>query len=201
MTSAPPRPDVPLLSGLDLVLRTKRLVLRPLVEADADSLWPYVSDPELPRHMSWTAHTARHETLDFVRSRIEALAAGTELTLAIVHEGRVHGCIGLHGITWELRAWRVDRGELGYWLGPPLRGRGLVTEAARALVDFGFGTLGMHKIMVGCVEENEGSRRVIEKLGFRFVGRLVDDVWRDGRWWTHLHYELLAAEWAARPGA
>jgi [ribosomal protein S5]-alanine N-acetyltransferase len=198
MISAPPRADIPAPSELEPVLRTERLVLRPFVEDDVESLWPYVSDPELARHMSWAAHTQRHETLDFVRSRIEAAAAGTDLTLAVVHDDRAQGCIGLHGMAWEMRAWRVDRAELGYWLAPPLWGRGLITEAARAVVDFGFATLGLHKITVGCLDGNQGSQRVIEKLGFRFVGRLVDDAWRDGAWWSHLRYELLAAEWAAR---
>ena len=41
-----------------------------------------------------------------------------------------------------------------------------------------------------------GSRRVIEKLGFRLIGRLEDDVWRDGRWWSVLAYELTQSEWS-----
>ena len=54
----------------------------------------------------------------------------------------------------------------------------------------------MYKITVGCVAENIASRRVIEKVNFRPVARLEDDVWRDGRWWTMLHYELTASEWS-----
>ena len=55
-----------------------------------------------------------------------------------------------------------------------------------------FETLGLHKVIVGCLADNDASRRVIEKLGFRFVGRFEDDVYRDGRWHAHLRYELLA---------
>jgi ribosomal-protein-serine acetyltransferase len=60
----------------------------------------------------------------------------------------------------------------------------------------GFELIGLHKVTVGCIAENAGSRRVIEKLGFRPVGRLEDDVWRDGCWWSVLRYELTASEWS-----
>ena len=96
----------------------------------------------------------------------------------------------------ELGAIRVDRAELGYWLAPALWGQGYVTEAARALVQYGFDIVGLHKVTVGCVERNVGSRRVIEKIGFALVGRAIDDVWRDGRWETLLRYELLARDYS-----
>jgi len=113
---------------------------------------------------------------------------------AIEHEGRAQGCIGLD-VEWQLRVLRVDRGELGYWLAPSLWGKGLMTEVASAVVRFGFDTIGLHKVSTRCFVDNPASRRVIEKAGFRFVGRAEDDVWRDGRWITHLKYELTAPEW------
>src|SRR5690606_12618906 len=114
----------------------------------------------------------------------------------VEHEGAVVGSIGLTGITWAVLATRFDRGTLGYWLSRGLWGRGLVTEAATAVTAWGFEALGLHKITVSCFEPNLGSRRVIEKVGYRFVGRSEDDVWRDGQWYAHLHYELTAADWA-----
>jgi len=203
MSSAPPRPEIPEVDKLDLVLRTPRLVLRPPVAGDVDGLWPFVSDPDLPRMMSWSAHKSKDETAAFLKIVTEAMAGGSDLNWIIEHEGKVAGTIGLDGIRFQFRAWRVDRAEIGYWLAPPLWGQGLMTEAATAVVRFGFETLGLHKVTVGCLEENAASRRVIEKLGFRYVGRLIDDVWRDDRWWSHLRWELTAAEWAdewaARP--
>jgi len=194
--SAPPPTNPPSLDELDLVLVTPRLRLRPLQEADADALWPWVSDPELPRMMSWAAHADRSETLGYIRSAQAALAAGTGATWAIEHAGRVVGTTSLHELQRTLRAWRVDRAELGYWIAPALRGQGLVTEAAHAVVSAGFDAIGLHKITVGCLAENVGSRRVIEKLNFRPVGRLDDDVWRDDRWWSVLRYELTRGEWS-----
>jgi len=194
--SAPPPTAPPSLDELDLVLATPRLRLRPVQEADADDLWPWVSDPALPRMMSWTAHTDRSETTGYLRAARAEFVAGAGVTWAIEHAGRVVGTASLHELRRQLRAWRVDRAELGYWIAPALLGNGLMTEAARAVVSAGFDAIGLHKITVGCIAENAGSRRVIEKLGFRPVGRLEDDVWRDGRWWSVLRYELTRAEWS-----
>jgi ribosomal-protein-alanine N-acetyltransferase len=202
--STAPRAESPKLTDLDLVVRTPRLVLRPISEDDADDLWPFVSDPDFPRLMMWSAHKSRADTVAFARWAAEALKNGTHLTWVIgatEHGGRARGCISLDGITWQLLAWRVDRAELGYWLAPPLHGQGLVSEAAQAAVRFGFETLGLHKMTVSCLEENEASRRVIEKLGFRFLARQVDDMWRHERWWSLLRYEMTAGEYAAARAA
>lgn len=179
------------LESLDLALTTPRLRLRPLSQADADAIWPWVSDPELPRQMTWNAHKDRSETLAFLRRTEAALADGTSVVWGIVHEGTLCGAIGLHDITWHWFAWRMDRAELGYWIGPPFQGRGLATEAARAVLDFAFTTLRLHKVTVGCFDENAASRRVIEKLAFRYCGTRRDHAFKDDRWHDHRDYELL----------
>lgn len=194
-SSAPPRERIPRLDDLDLVLTTARLRLRPFRDADVDDLWPFVSDPELTRMMSWAAHTDRSQTVAFVAWTKDGFARGSDVVWAIEVAGRAMGCISLDGIQFAMRAWRVDHAELGYWIAPPLWGKGMMTEAAQAVVRCGFEALGLHKIYVRCITENVGSRRVIEKLGFRRVGRHEDDVWRDGRWWSVLSYELTASEW------
>ena len=194
--SGPPRTAIPRLDQLDLVLITPRLRLRPFEDRDVDDLWPFVSDPELPRMMTWVAHTERAQTLAFIQWTREALARGTNAAWAIEVDGRAMGCISLDDIRFALRGVRVDRAELGYWVAPPLWGKGVATEAAQAVVRCGFETIGLHKITVRCFVENDASRRVIEKLGFRLIGRLEDDTWRDGRWWSMLRYELTASEWS-----
>jgi ribosomal-protein-alanine N-acetyltransferase len=197
-----PRSTIPELARLPLVIDTPRLRLRPFTEDDIEAVWPTVSDPEFPRYMSWHAHSDRASMRAFVQRITAAIADGTGATWAIVHDGRPVGCIGFDNITWELGAVRVDRAELGYWLVKAAWNRGMMTEAATAIVRFGFETLGLHKITVRCFLQNAASRRVIEKVGFRYVGRLEDDVWRNGRWWSHLRFELTAQEWRdVQPGS
>lgn len=196
--SAPPRPTIPKLIDLALEIATPRLVLRPWTdsEADVEAMWRYASQPAFPKQMSWAAHADRAETLAFIRSTIASREDNRGVTWAITHGGEVIGSISLDGIRWQFAAWRIDRAELGYWLGTEYWNRGLMTEAAHHVLVFAFETLGLHKVTIGCLETNVGSRRVIEKLGFRHIGRLEDDVWRDGAWHTHLRYEQTAALWS-----
>jgi RimJ/RimL family protein N-acetyltransferase len=65
-----------------------------------------------------------------------------------------------------------QRAELGYWIGVPLWRRGYATEAARAVVEFGFANLGLHRIHAHYFAENKASGRVLEKIGMRPEGRL-----------------------------
>lgn len=194
--SAPPRTTIPTLSELPLELATKRLTLRPFTLDDVNGLWPHVSDPRLPPLMSWNAHASKDETRAFVATCIEGVANNTGVVWAIEHERDFVGAIGLAGIKFQMAAWRIDRAELGYWIGIPFQRSGYMTEAAAEVVRFGFETLGLHKITVGCLEENAGSRKIIERLGFRFIGRHEDDVWRDDAWHTHLRYEMLASSYS-----
>jgi RimJ/RimL family protein N-acetyltransferase len=70
-----------------------------------------------------------------------------------------------------------------------------MSEAATAALRFAFEMLGLHKVTIGCVEGNEASRAIIEKLGFRFLAIQQEDFYRFGRWWDHRRYELTASEW------
>lgn len=194
-TSPPPRAEIPKLSALPLAIDTARLKLRPISPSDVDDLWPYISDPTFPRYMTWAAYEDRDAARAKFQSFADELAAGTSVVWTIEHGGTASGLVGLHGITWQQGAWRVDRGELGYWLAPRLAGQGLMSEAALAVTAWCFETLGLHKVTVGCIEDNLASKRVIEKLGFRFVGRSEEHAYRDGTWLHHLDYELTAAEW------
>jgi RimJ/RimL family protein N-acetyltransferase len=195
MASAPPRVPIPKVSDLPLIIETPRLVLRPLELGDADALLPFASDPEVSKMLSWDPHKDRSETVAFLERVIAARTEGTSIAWAIVFEGQVVGVISIDGIRWEFRAWRMDKAEIGYWLGRPFWGRGLMSEAATAALRFAFEMLGLHKVTIGCVEGNEASRAIIEKLGFRFLAIQQEDFYRFGRWWDHRRYELTASEW------
>lgn len=197
MESAPPRADIPVLASLPLVIEGSKFRLRPVALADVDDLWPYVSDRELPKHMSWRAHADKSETLAFVQSQIEALAAGRVINWAVEIAGKASGLVTLSGITWQFSTdWRVDRAELGYWLGAPFWGQGITGEAALLATKFGFETLGLHKITIGHMDGNEPSKRIIEGLFFRHIGLQLEDAWKNGAWQHHHRYELTSGEWS-----
>jgi RimJ/RimL family protein N-acetyltransferase len=195
MPSPPPRDPIPVLAELPLVIDTPRLHLRPQRDSDAESLFRYTSDSSLTPFVTWATHRDIEETRQWLRDAKARFDAGTHMVWTIEHEGDACGAISLLGITWTVRAVRWDRAELGYWIAPPLWGKGLMTEAATAITRWGFETLGLHRITVGCIAQNVGSRRVIEKIGYRFLCRQDEDAWKDGRWLDHLRYELTVTEW------
>lgn len=190
-----PRSPIPILSRLPLSIETARCKLRPWRADDLEAIWPAVSDPAFPRYMSWEAHKDKAETREWLEHAERVVGTNEEVMWAIEHEGKAIGSVGFHDITWQVRAFRFDRAELGYWLVPSQQRKGLMTEVVEAVVRFGFETIGLHKIVVTCMADNVASRRVIEKAAFRWVGRSEEDVWRDGKWHAHLLYELTAPEW------
>jgi len=187
---APPTDDVPVLTALDPIIDTPRLRLRPFSLDDLEAVWPYVSDPTFPVMLSWDAHPDREVTRQWLAGTIDGWAQGTDAVWAITREGTAMGAIGLHDVCYVFRAWRIDRADLGYWLAPSWWNLGYMTEAVAAVVQFAFERMRLHKITVSHLDGNHGSRRVIEKLGFRQVGVSRDDVYRNGRWWDHVRYEL-----------
>ncbi|MCG8656547.1 GNAT family N-acetyltransferase [Yimella sp. NH-Cas1] len=97
--------------------------------------------------------------------------------------------------------WHSEKdrsGEVGYIFHPGVRGRGYAGEAVAALLDLGFGGLGLHRIVARINELNEASVRVVERLGFRREARTVESIWFKGGWATMLEYALLEREWAPR---
>ncbi len=200
MQSPPPPMPAPELDPF-VELSIGELLLRPIREADAEEIFPWTSDPAFSRFMSWSAHRTLDESREFLRAAEAQAAARKTLTWAVTRRGAIVGCVGLLDITFAAKAMRLDRGELGYWTAPPAQGQGVARQAARAVMTWAFEELGLHRITVGCVADNEPSRKVIEQLGFRFLCRTPEEVFRDGRWWDVLRYALRQVEWRADEAA
>jgi ribosomal-protein-alanine N-acetyltransferase len=195
----PPQEPPPPIAPPERALLTARLRLRPFEFADADAIWPVVSDPSFPRHMLWAAHRSIDETRAWIASGRAAWDAGTGSTWAVTpieQPAEVIGCVGLHGIEYQSLACRVDSAELGYWMAPHRWRQGLMTEAAAAAVAYGFGPLRLHRITSGHMTDNPASGRILEKLGFGRLYVRVADVWRDGRWHDQQRVELLRPQQA-----
>jgi RimJ/RimL family protein N-acetyltransferase len=92
----------------------------------------------------------------------------------------------------------THEGDIGYELDPRFWGKGYATEAGRAVLDFGFSQLRLHRISAWCIAENSGSARVLEKLGMRQEGRLREHDYFKDRWWDILVYAILYDEWNAQ---
>jgi len=175
-------------------LHTAHLVLRPIRPDDAADLWPHVSDPATCRWMSWQPHTHIDETSALVQRLADDAARGAGFSWKLMHEGTTCGLISLIAILHRHRSLTYDRAELAYWLGSAWRGRGLMTEAGRAVIDHAFGALGIHRLVVGHFAVNDDSRRLIERLGFRCIGIERDAFMKDGVRHAMKSYDLLATD-------
>ena len=110
--------------------------------------------------------------------------------LAIVYEGEIVGIIGLHFIDWHNK-----RTSIGYWLGEGHQGKGIMTRATEALTTYCFEELGMNRIEIRVVPENEKSRAIPERLGYKIEGTLKQYEYLNGQFFDHYIYGMLKAEW------
>ena len=143
-----------------MILQTKRLILRPWREDDAEELYKYASDPEVGLPAGWPPHTSVENSREIIRT---VLSAPETYAVCLKEDGKPIGSVGFHR---NDLAEQDDEYELGYWIGKPFWGRGLIPEASLEMLRYAFEDLGMNRIWCGYYDGNEKSRRVQEKLGF-----------------------------------
>ena len=148
-----------------MILETDRLILRPWVEDDAEELYKYAKDPDVGPMAGWPVHTSVENSREIIRS---VLSAPETYAVCLNETGKPVGSIGLHR---NDLATQDDEYELGYWLGKPYWGQGLIPEASREVLRYAFEDLGMNRIWCGYYDGNEKSRRVQVKLGFEYQRR------------------------------
>jgi RimJ/RimL family protein N-acetyltransferase len=176
-----------------MIVDTPRLRLREFVEADWPAVLAYQSDPRYLTYYPWTERTEA-EVRAFVNRFLTWQAAHPRLKYQLAVTLRDGGSlIGNCGI--RLPEAGAPSADLGYELAPQHWGHGYATEAAWAMVGFGFETLGLHRIWGECAPENLASRRVMEELGMRCEGRMRGTRRFKGRWWDTLVYAVLEDEW------
>ena len=146
-----------------MILNTERLILRSWCEDDAESLYKYASDPDVGYPAGWPAHTSTENSRDVIKN---VLSVPETYAVCLRESGEAVGSVGLKmGENTDMTE-RDDECELGYWIGKPYWGRGLIPEACRVLLRYAFEELGMRAVWCGYYDGNIKSRRVQEKLGF-----------------------------------
>jgi RimJ/RimL family protein N-acetyltransferase/GNAT superfamily N-acetyltransferase len=147
------------------VLKTDRLILRLWEESDAEDLYKYARNPDVGPIAGWPAH----QSLDESREVIKNVFNGKEAyAICLKEDGKAIGAIELKLNGHTDMTERDDECELGYWLGKPFWGQGLMPEAAREILRHAFEDIGMSKVWCGYYEGNTKSKRVQEKVGFKY---------------------------------
>ncbi len=165
--------------------------LRPLAESDVDDILGWVNDPDIVGNIAaFSGHAfTRDQELDYIRRTV---ASRVDAVWSIVEDGtgRYLGQTGLHQIHERSRVARLaciiaQREDMG---------RGYGSAAIRAVLDHGFGALGLHKVWLMIFATNQRGRRTYARLGFVEEGVLREEYFHQGAWHDMVRMSLLARE-------
>ncbi|MGI8879983.1 MAG: GNAT family N-acetyltransferase [Jatrophihabitans sp.] len=194
-TPAPPEGGSELLSlqTLDLLpITTDRLILRRPTGADVDAVLAYRSRPDVCRYLPFEPQTRERVTGQI--ADVDDQLTRSERTLWLMVEVAETGVL-IGDVILFVRGLVERGGEVGYVFAPEAAGNGYATEATAALVDFGFRTLGMHRIVGRLDDRNGPSARVLERIGMRREALFVRNEWFKGEWADEAVYAVLEDEW------
>lgn len=148
-------------------IETERLVLRRPTIEDAPAIFDgYAQDPEVVRHVMWRPHSSIGDTNDFLMTVLQRLQQEKEQSWAITlkSNGRLIGMVAVRPNGFKH--------DIGYVLARPQWGRGIMTEAARSVVDLSLSDPQVRRVWAVCDVDNAASARVMEKVGMTFEGVL-----------------------------
>ena len=170
-------------------IRTERLVLRAYQRADIAELVALIGARQVAANLARVPYPyTQQDARNFINS-IKETPEEARFAIVLGSDQRLIGGTGLSIDSAHSRA------ELGYWLGAPYWGQGYATEAARAVVQYGFDTLGLHRIWASVFQGNAVSAKVLQKLGMTNEGCLRRHVLKWGRFIDLQMYGILRSEW------
>lgn len=176
-------------------IQTDRLLLRKLTLHDAEAVFAYSRDPEVARHVLWDAHRTIGESRAYIRYMLrryrmtEPASWGIELK----ESGFIIGTIGFMWIQDDNRA-----AEVGYSLSRNYWGRGIMTEALGAVLDYSFNTLNLNRVEAIHELANPASGAVMRKCGMRREGTLREKLYNKGKYVDVDLYAILRKDFALR---
>jgi [ribosomal protein S5]-alanine N-acetyltransferase len=177
-------------------IETPRLLLREYKDdlSDLESILTFTGDPEVARHSSW-GPLSRPEALAFLKEAVSNIQTQPRMGYALALVLRsTHELIG--NLSLNIRNLKLREAELGYTLGVTHWNQGYASEAARALITFGFHQLGLHRIIATTSPGNIASQKVLERIGFTREGYLKQNVLQRGSWRDSLLYALVEDDFA-----
>jgi RimJ/RimL family protein N-acetyltransferase len=148
-----------------MTFETERLILRPWEETDAEECYRYAQDPQVGPIAGWAAHTSVENSREIIKT---VLSAPETYAVVLKTTGLPVGSIGLMLGKASNIGLPDSEGEIGYWIGLPYWGQGLIPEAVRELMRYGFEDMNLNRIWCGYFDGNEKSKRVQEKCGFHY---------------------------------
>lgn len=173
-----------------MILETPRLILRPMTIEDAPAVFDYSRHQEVGPNAGWEPH----KSLDETKSIMADVFLGQPHVFAVVLKEN-DLLIASIGLIDDPKRQNPKAKMVGYALGRDYWNRGIITEALKEIIDYGFNTLGLDLISAYCYPHNQRSQRVLEKQGFSYEGRLQQcEELYNGKIYDNLCYILLNPE-------
>ncbi|MGN7763483.1 GNAT family N-acetyltransferase [Paenibacillus sp. 22594] len=173
------------------LLETERLIIREFVLEDMEEVHAYASDPLVAKYMIWGPNS-EEETRSYINLTMEMQRHSPrrdfEFGVVLKQTRQLIGGCGIH-------VSEPRQGEIGYCFNPLFWRQGYTSEAAAAVLDFGFRELDLHRVYATCRPENMGSAKVMQKLGMAYEGHLREHLWHKGKWHDSYLYSILKPEY------
>ena len=150
-----------------MIFKTENLILRPWEEGDAECLYHFAKNPKIGPIAGWPPHESVEHSLNIIKT-VFAKKETYAITLDEIPIGSVALLIHPDGNHY----WGEGSAELGYWIAEKYWGQGLVVEASKRIIEHAFDDLGIEQIYASYRIENTQSKRVLEKLGFKYYTEL-----------------------------
>ena len=157
-----------------MIFETDRLILRPFTEQDAESIYEYAKDDRVGPIACWPVHESVEDSRNIIR---EVLSVPETYAVCLKSDNRAIGSIGLMIGKASNIGIEEDEGEIGYWVGVPFWGRGLIPEAMNRIIAHGFDDLGLKRLWCGYFDGNIKSERAQKKCGFKYHHTLENIYW------------------------
>ncbi len=156
-------------------LYTERLILRPWLESDAEQLYQYAKSPEVGPIAGWPPHKSVDDSLQIIK---DVLSADNTYAVCLREDNKAIGSVGLMIGKASNIGIADNEAEIGYWIGVPFWGHGLIPEACEELIRYGFEELKLERIWCGYFDGNQKSKRAQEKCGFIYHHTDKDNEWK-----------------------
>lgn len=153
-----------------MILKTTNLTLRPWMESDAKCLYHFAKNPKIGPIAGWPPHNNIEDSLNIIKT-----VFSKKETYAIVKDDIPIGCVGLLFHPDTNHWWDEGAVELGYWIAEEHWGNGYAVEASKILIEHAFNDLNVKEIYASYRLENNQSKRVLEKLGFKYYFELENE--------------------------
>ena len=175
---------------------TTRLKLRPFSPTDLEPFLAYRNDPEVALYQGWNVPFTREKAIQFIEG-LQTAEPGVpgewyQIALELKETGEMIGDCAFQPRPSGIQA------EVGFSIAREFHQQGFGSEAVGGLLHYLFQDLSMHRISAYCDTRNEGSWKLLQKVGFRLEGHYLENYWDGRNWASEYHYAILRREWESK---